>query len=436
MCWRVEYALLLVISTVVDYSVSHRIAASNNPAIRKRWLLLSLFSNLGILFFFKYFNFINASLAELFGLLEMPYGVSKLDVLLPMGISFYTFQTLAYTIDVYRGTIEPSKHFGKFALYVTFFPQLVAGPIERAQNLLPQFNAKFDFDVDRVQQGLKQMAWGFFKKLVIADRVAVIVDQVYSSPEQYHALALLIATYLFAIQIYCDFSGYSDIAIGAARVLGFKLMDNFKTPYFSRSIREFWSRWHISLSTWFRDYLYISLGGNRVRRWRWYYNLIVVFLISGLWHGANWTFLAWGGIHGLYLVAAIVLFPPNSQSVYRTRIKNVMHIFVTVQLVAFAWIFFRADSIGQALGIVQSIFTWTGGSLNLFDVFNEIGSGVALVTMVLATLFYLIDPWMDSIVKSERKLAHIPSLVLYAGVLAITLIFGHFGESQFIYFQF
>lgn len=226
-------------------------------------------------------------------------------MLLPVGISFYTFQSLSYSIDVYRGEKEPERNFGKFALYVAFFPQLVAGPIERSTNLLPQFDRRISFDYDRFVSGLRLMLWGFFKKIVIADRLAIYVNEVYNSPAEFQGLTLILATYFFAFQIYCDFSGYSDIAIGAARIMGYDLMINFRQPYFSQSIAEFWKRWHISLSTWFKDYLYIPLGGNRVAKNRWYFNLMAVFLISGLWHGANWTFVLWGFLHGFYLVFSI-----------------------------------------------------------------------------------------------------------------------------------
>lgn len=404
--------------------------------------MLSIFTNLGILFSFKYFNFVNDSLRALCGAVQIEYSVPDLDVLLPMGISFYTFQTLAYTIDVYRGRLAPASHLGKFALYVTFFPQLVAGPIERAQSLLPQFDQYFDFDTTRIQSGLKQMLWGFFKKLVVADRVAVLVDMVYNTPAQHDGSVLLLATYLFALQIYCDFSGYSDIAIGAAKVLGFDLMENFRTPYLSGSIREFWSRWHISLSTWFRDYLYIPLGGNRVGKWRWYYNLFVVFLISGLWHGANWTFILWGALHGAYLVLAVLFtgFWKRVERLLRLNnapgFKRVVNVAITFHLAVFAWIFFRANSMNDAFVVLENIVEWRSGAQGLMDLFQEIGFGIVAVTIVFAAVFFLLDPILDKVVKQEVRLKRPASVFLFATVLACTLIFGHFGETQFIYFQF
>jgi D-alanyl-lipoteichoic acid acyltransferase DltB (MBOAT superfamily) len=441
MCWRVEYALLLVISTLVDFTVSHRMALSTSRSAKKRWLLVSIVTNLGILFSFKYFNFLNSSVAGVAKSLDMHYTFSGLDVLLPMGISFYTFQTMAYTIDVYRGTVQPARHFGKFALYVTFFPQLVAGPIERAQSLLPQFDRTVKFDRARIQQGLKQMLWGFFKKLVVADRVALVVDQVYSNPGQNDALVLALATYLFALQIYCDFSGYSDIAIGAARILGFNLMENFRVPYSAGSIREFWSRWHISLSTWFRDYLYIPLGGNRVVKWRWYYNLFLVFLISGLWHGANWTFVVWGALHGAYLVIALLIAPlwlrlRDKASFAGTRLWKWFNVILTFQLAVFAWIFFRANTVQDAFTVVWRIFTWTADGSDIMSVLQDVGPGVMAVTLLFALLFVVIDPMLDKVVKQERIPSRSMSFLIFATVLACTLTFGHFGESQFIYFQF
>jgi len=299
------YILILGFTILVDYAAGILIERNTGPR-RKAWLVASIVANLGVLAFFKYFNFLNQNIGALFQAAGIGYGVPDLGILLPIGLSFHTFQSLSYTIEVYRGNQPAERRPGVFALYVMFYPQLVAGPIERPGNLLRQLAIPMQWDTDRVIAGLKQMLWGFFKKLVIADRCGVVVDQVYGHSAEYDSLALALATYLFAVQIYCDFSGYGDIALGAARVMGFDLMVNFRTPYGSTSISEFWSRWHISLSSWFRDYLYIPLGGNRVLRWRWFMNLMIVFLVSGLWHGANWTYVVWGALHGIYLVLAIV----------------------------------------------------------------------------------------------------------------------------------
>ena len=301
MSWKPLYIFLIVITTLITYYAAIRMGQTDLRSRRKKFLFFSLLSNLGLLFVFKYYNFFNDSLRTLFQEYHLFYRIPSFDLILPLGISFYIFKSLSYTIDVYRGDKAPERHLGFFALYVSFFPQLLAGPIERATRFLPQLYEKFDFDYPRVTKGLKLMLWGLFQKMVIADNLATLVDSVYNDPSHHQGISLILATFFFAFQIYCDFSGYSDIAIGAAQVLGIKTMDNFNRPYFSKSIPEFWRRWHISLSTWFRDYFYIPLGGNRVSIPRWYFNLFFVMLICGFWHGANWTFIVWGGLHGFYL---------------------------------------------------------------------------------------------------------------------------------------
>ncbi|MBN2309970.1 MAG: MBOAT family protein [Candidatus Hydrogenedentes bacterium] len=362
MCWEPRYLILILVSTLIDYGAGFMMGRTQEKSRRVKYLLLSLAGNLGLLFFFKYFNFLNDSLRALFGYFGAEYSVPQSDFLLPVGISFYTFQTLSYTIEVYRGNKEPEKHLGIFALYVAFFPQLVAGPIERAQNLLPQFFKRYDFDYDRVANGLKLVLWGMFKKVVIADRLAHIVDAVYGAPGQHEGAAIVLATVCFAYQIYCDFSGYSDIAIGCAEVMGFRLMKNFDRPYFARSVPEFWRRWHISLSTWFRDYVYISLGGNRCSAPRWLFNLFIVFLVSGLWHGANWTFVVWGALHGAFVVASQLSGRWRQGAAERMgltavpRLHRVLQVLATFCLVCFAWIFFRADSMADAVGLVTHLF--------------------------------------------------------------------------------
>jgi len=365
MFWRAEYALLLLLSTLIDYGcgLGMNRYPDEEKQKRKPWLYLSLFSNLSLLFTFKYYNFFNTAAHDLAQLLGLSYAAPAFALLLPMGISFYTFQTMSYSIDVYYGRIKAEKHLGIFALFVTFFPQLVAGPIERAENLLSQLREKHSFDYGRIVSGLQLMAWGLFKKVLIADRLALMVNQVYNNPTDYAGIPLLLATFFFAFQIYCDFSGYTDIAIGSAQVMGFRLMDNFKRPYFARSISDFWSRWHISLSTWFRDYLYIPMGGNRVVRWRWYYNLLFTFLVSGLWHGANWTFIVWGALHGFYLVFAQITRQPRSRLALtlgldkRPMLYGVWQVGTTFALVCLAWIFFRANTIGEAWYIVTHLFS-------------------------------------------------------------------------------
>ena len=304
--WKLEYLFLMFVSILIDYVSALGMGSTENPRRRKQYLMASLAGNLGILLGFKYFNFFSDSVRAVFEQFNIFADMPYFDVLLPVGVSFYTFQSMSYTIDVYRNRMPPERHLGIFALYVSFFPQLVAGPIERATVLLPQFRETYQFDYARVTSGLRLILWGFFKKVVIADQLALFVQQVYGSPGQWHGPSVLLASYFFAFQIFCDFSAYTDIARGSARIMGFELMENFNRPYLARSIREFWQRWHISLSTWFRDYLYIPLGGNRVLKWRWYYNVMVVFLVSGLWHGANWTFVAWGFLHGSFQVASLM----------------------------------------------------------------------------------------------------------------------------------
>ncbi|MBD1396936.1 MBOAT family protein [Pontibacter sp. JH31] len=455
MFWRVDYAIILVISTLVDYLCGRMMDrySEEDRHKRKPWLWLSLLSNLGILFTFKYYNFFNGAASDLAGLLGVGYAAPAFELLLPMGISFYTFQTMSYSIDVYYGRIKAEKHLGIFALFVTFFPQLVAGPIERAGNLLGQLKQKNDFDYDRVTGGLKLMAWGLFKKVVVADRLAVMVNTVYNNPTDYEGIPLIIATVFFAFQIYCDFSGYSDMAIGAAQVMGFNLMENFRRPYFSKSIKEFWGRWHISLSTWFRDYLYIPLGGNRVLKWRWYYNIFVVFLVSGFWHGANWTFLVWGALHGFYQVFGEVTKHQRNglaQSLGLTksaRVYNDLQMATTFSLVCLAWVFFRANSIGDAWYITTHMFSGLGESVNTI-VYNVDGlrkswlilgqTPVIFMIAVTVILVLLVLDWLkDSNVNVSLNLLPSPMrIVAYGTIIAFIFLFGRFDETEFIYFQF
>ena len=441
MCWKPEYIILIIISTVIDYFAARKMHEQTIKSKRRRFLIVSLLSNLGLLFSFKYFNFFNDSARAVFEQFDIFYNVPAFDVFLPVGISFYTFQTLSYTIDVYRGEREPERHFGIFALYVSFFPQLVAGPIERSTRLMPQFYQEHKFEVQRVVDGLKLMLWGFFKKLVIADRVAIMVDMIYNSPGDYTGFPLLLASYLFAFQIYCDFSGYSDIAIGAAKILGYDLMDNFRQPYFSKSISEFWKRWHISLSTWFRDYLYIPLGGNRVVKWRWYYNLFIVFLISGLWHGANWTFVVWGALHGFYLVFSIVTSGAREKIASLFMLDRVpkVHSFLktltTFHLVVLGWIFFRANSIGDAFYIISNIFVD-------FEIYLPKGFAISSMDYPLAFVSIAI---MEFVHWQQRKGEMRPFLngspqwlrwAVYYVLVFFILTFSATGSETFIYFQF
>ncbi len=449
MCWKVEYAVLIIISTLIDYFAGLKMGGIVEKAKKKKYLILSLCTNLGLLFAFKYFNFFNDSVRNFFNYYNVFYNVRSFNVLLPIGISFYTFQTLSYTIDIYNGKREPEGHLGIFALYVSFFPQLVAGPIERPSRLLPQLYKQNDFDYDRVTNGLKLIGWGLFKKMVIADRLAILVDKVYNSPMQFQGITLVMATVFFAYQIYCDFSGYTDIAVGAAQVMGYELMDNFNRPYFSKSIAEFWRRWHISLSTWFRDYFYIPLGGNRVNKGRWYSNILATFLVSGLWHGANWTFVFWGAIHGLY-----ILFGDLTKGV-RNKFVGVLSlnkfpftyklfkIVITFSLTCFAWIFFRANDLADALYIVMNLSFDTGkifilnslweGEIVLFGIPGEFILSIALI--ILLEIVHLIQR-KGSI---RDMISQKPIWLRWGIYLSIALSIMNFGvidEIAFIYFQF
>jgi len=439
MCWKVEYAILIMASTLVDYYAGLHMAKHPERRGRRKYLILSLLCNLGMLFGFKYFNFVNGQVLQIFKYFMIDYPVGVLDVMLPVGISFYTFQTLSYTIDVYRGEREPERHLGIFALYVAFFPQLVAGPIERSTRLMPQLRQAHDFDYDRVTSGMKLMAWGFFQKLVIADRVAVYVNCVYNSPESFHGWRVLIATYLFAFQILCDFSAYSDIAIGTARILGFTLMENFRRPYFATSMHDFWSRWHISLSTWFRDYLYIPLGGNRVGKTRWYFNLLIVFVISGFWHGANWTFLAWGAMHGLYLTTGIATAKLRARLAGAVRLDRVprLHAFlkgiVTFHLVCLGWVVFRANKIGDVGVLLRNLFQSSSEDPSMPMRGSELRLGA------LAILVLLIVHALQAKEPIHERWARRPVALRMAGYCALVLVivaFGVFGGQEFIYFQF
>jgi D-alanyl-lipoteichoic acid acyltransferase DltB (MBOAT superfamily) len=441
MSWKPEYVVLIMISTAVDYVAGRRMGMLKERGPRRKYLILSLVSNLGLLFAFKYFNFFSATVQHFFDAISLPVDLPVLHVLLPVGISFYTFQTLSYTIDVYRGRVEPEKHLGIFAVYVAFFPQLVAGPIERAGNLLPQFFDEHRFDFQAVADGLKLMLWGYFLKVVIADRAAIVVDQVYGNLDSYTGMPLLVATYLFSFQIYCDFAGYSFIAIGAAKILGFDLMDNFRRPYLSQSVREFWTRWHISLSTWFRDYLYIPLGGNRVTSGRWAFNLVITFLISGLWHGANWTFLVWGALHGTYVLASYLTSGVRQRAAEilqlsrRPRVHIFVRLVITFHLVGFAWIFFRAPSVSEAWYVVTHMFQGMTRPPYGFSIGGADNFVLVLLAILFMELVHLYEEWgrMHHFLDDERDLVRWPVCV---SITLVILLFGIFEEMQFIYFQF
>lgn len=442
------YILILGFTIVIDYFAG--ILLENSEGKRRKWYLIaSLIANVGVLAVFKYYNFINDNITSLLGGFQMTNPIPYLSILLPIGLSFHTFQAMSYTIEVYRGKQKAERNFGIYALYVMFYPQLVAGPIERPQNLIHQFYEKHKFDYQRVTDGLKLMAWGLFKKVVIADRLAAVVDTVYNSPQEHTGLSMIIATVFFSFQIFCDFSGYSDMAIGAAKVMGFKLMKNFDRPYHSKSIHEFWQRWHISLSTWFKDYLYISLGGNRVSIPRWYFNLFFVFLVSGLWHGANWTFILWGAIHGFYLVVAILTEKIRKRIntfVGLTKVPKLhagLQIIITFILATFAWIFFRANTVGDAFYIIKHSFvglgkqvqTLLGGTLNLDLGATKAQLLIGVAAIVLMEIIHVLQ-YRVNLFDWIRQRPMVVRWGIYYAVFFLILFFGVYENRQFIYFQF
>jgi len=439
--WDWRFLILIVFSTLVDYSVGRALSRTEHPG-RRKWLLsLSLLANLGLLGFFKYYNFFIENFIEAFSWFGQPPDIRVLSIVLPVGISFYTFQTLSYTIDVYRRKLEPTSDLLAFAAYVCFFPQLVAGPIERATHLLPQFLSRRHFRYEMGADGLRQILWGFFKKLVIADNCAVYANMMFNNSGDYSGSALLLGAFFFAFQIYGDFSGYSDIAIGTARLFGFDLRRNFAYPYFSRDIAEFWRRWHISLSTWFRDYLYIPLGGSRVGRWKRVRNIFVVFVVSGFWHGANWTFIVWGGLHALYYLPVMLRrkHRDHLDVVARGRLlpngSEAFRMSLTFVLVLLAWVFFRAESLGHAMQYLGTIF-----SPSLFSVPDFDQRTYALLTLLLLTFFMIIE-WLGR--SREYAIEKLglgwPRYLRWGWYMFLIFLIGMFmqtEETPFIYFQF
>lgn len=429
------FIVILFVTIIIDYFAGLGIEKSLGKR-KKIYLILSVITNIGILVLFKYYNFITSNINSY---LPNESQFSLLSIVLPVGLSFHTFQAMSYTIEVYRGNQKAEKHFGIYALYVMFYPQLVAGPIERPQNILHQFKEEKKLDLDRISSGLKRILYGLVKKVVVADRLAIVVDEVYANPEAYNGVAFLIGAVFFSFQIYCDFSGYSDIAIGSARVLGFDLMKNFKQPYFSKSITEFWSRWHISLSTWFKDYLYIPLGGNRVSKTHLAFNLLIVFMVSGLWHGANWTFIVWGAIHGILVVLSNMIK-------LDIKLPSFFSSSITFIIVTIVWIFFRAESLDVAVNYLYRMFLFTDNSyfqLSKYDIhglpptfislpfWKFLLSGLLIPTLLLAD--YLDASGKFSILKFQNSVF---SSLFYSLIIIAILVFGVFETKQFIYFQF
>ena len=430
MNWEPVYAILLLMSTVITYFAALSIVHFKDKRKKKLCLVSGLVLNLAILFLFKYYNFLASNIEEALLASGLGIHVPEFHMLLPVGISFYIFQALGYSIDVYRQTTKAEHDFMTYALFVSFFPQLVAGPIERSRNLLPQFRQQHRFNYDEVMSGIKLMVWGYFLKLVLADRCGLYVDAVFNNIEMHNGGSYLLASLLFPFQIYGDFGGYSLIAIGVAQVLGFHLMENFRRPYFACSIGEFWHRWHISLSTWFKDYVYIPLGGNRSSKSRQYFNLMVTFMVSGIWHGANWTFLCWGGLHGILLCIEKLLGIGKKDY---SGCKKLCHWGVTFALVCLSWIFFRASNLHDAVIVVSGIFCNMGIPIITFAMFTDL----CLATSAIAMLFIkeLSDEfcWKWHISESRYWLVRHSYIV---SMIAMILLFGVLGGDQFIYFQF
>lgn len=433
--WDMRFLSLLVISSFIDLFVAKAIAQSTDRIKKKRLLTISLIANLGMLGIFKYFDFFALSFTASFASIGITIDPLTLGLVLPVGISFYTFQTLSYTIDVYRGDLEPAKDPIAFFAYVAFFPQLVAGPIERATNLLPQFEVRRQFDVAKATDGLRQSLWGLFKKVVIADSCAPIVDQIFEPGAVWGANTLVLGAFLFAFQIYCDFSGYSDIAIGVARLFGFSLMKNFAFPYFSRDIAEFWRRWHISLNTWFRDYVYIPLGGSKGSSLFRVRNILVVFLLSGLWHGANWTYVIWGLINALLFIP-LLLSGRNRKNVGNVAqgqlfpsFSEAFGILITFGTTLLAWVFFRAVDVGQAFSMIRAM-----ASTSLFKLSSQFDGWL----MVMITVLVVIE-WLQRDREHALELDALPAWArrgAYAGVFLLIFFMGRFDGQSFIYFQF
>jgi len=442
------YILILGGTIVIDYFAGIFIERTNNAVGKRNLLVVSLVANIGILFFFKYFNFFNDNLTCLLHGIGQKNVIPFMRILLPIGLSFHTFQAMSYTIEVYRGNQKAEKHFGIYALYVMFYPQLVAGPIERPQNMLHQFHERHYFNYDKVVSGIVQIVWGIFKKAVIADSLALFVDPILNDPGKNSGLSVLLAVIFFGFQIFCDFSGYSDVALGSARVMGFDLMVNFRRPYSSRNITEFWSRWHISLSTWFRDYLYIPLGGNRVAKWKWYRNIFIVFLVSGLWHGANWTFVIWGAMHGTAMV--IEAFTSSWRKKIATKIpsflNNFFGKFYSFSFVAFAWIFFRAKNTKLAFDIIRKL---PGAFADILRIVKHprllMNNSILSVDAGQIVFYIVLLLILESIHRIEKE-KHIYELIaLKPAIVRWSLYFifvfliyycGVFNNREFIYFQF
>ncbi len=441
--WDYRFLSLIIISSFADYFIGLNLPKAASKQKKNLLLTLSLLINFGFLLYFKYCNFFIESFVDLSAMLGFTANLQTLNIILPVGISFYTFQTLSYTIDIYRGSLQPTKSALNFFTYVAFFPQLVAGPIERAAKLLPQIELKRTFDYDQAKDGMRQILWGLFKKVVIADNCALFVNPIFDNYQELSGSVLIVGAILFSFQIYCDFSGYSDIAIGTAKLLGIQLMQNFATPYFARDIAEFWRRWHISLSTWFRDYLYIPLGGSRVGKILQLRNIFAIFLVSGFWHGANWTFIFWGLIHALCYIPQTLantnrkFLGTVAESKIFPGLQEIYRMIQTFTIVTLAWIFFRSPSIGDSFSYIQRIFIWE--NLELSTVLDSLRLEMEnLYWAILFICIVLVFEWFNRTQKHGLEI--LPKFIvirysIYIALCLLTLEY-FYGESSFIYFQF
>ena len=434
--WDWRFLSLILFSTLIDYSIGIRLSKEDNISKRKILLWISILVNLGFLGFFKYYNFFLDNFVTAFSFFGSSINAQGLNIILPVGISFYTFQTLSYTIDVYKRKLEPTKDFIAFSAFVSFFPQLVAGPIERASNLLPQFYRKREFDYSKAVDGMRQILWGLFKKIVIADNCAQYANEIFNNSADFSGSTLVLGAVFFTFQIYGDFSGYSDIAIGTSRLFGFNLKQNFAFPYFSRDIAEFWRRWHISLSTWFRDYLYIPLGGSRGGTWIKVRNTFIIFIVSGFWHGANWTFIVWGALNAIYFLPLLLTnnnrnnLETVAQGKFFPNIKELSFMLLTFGLTVFAWIFFRVNNIGHAISYISEIF-----SSSLFTI-----PEVRPRNLILLIIVFVFIEWLgregkyaiSGINVFERRIYR---WGIYFSICLLIFIFQG-KQQEFIYFQF
>lgn len=430
------YLFILVLAIIIDYSAGILIENSTNKKHKKYYLVASILSTILLLFIFKYYNFAVSNINHLTVYINSDWGISLLSFALPVGLSFHTFQSLSYVIEVYRGNQKAERHFGIYSLFVMFYPQLVAGPIERPQNVLHQFYEKHNFDLNKFTMGLRLMIWGLFKKVVIADNINVITNNIFENYAHLNSFYLYFGALLFSIQIYCDFSGYSDIAIGSARCMGFNLMENFNLPYISQSIKEFWSRWHISLSTWFRDYVYLPLGGSRVSEKKTILNQVYVFLISGIWHGANWTFLIWGALHAFF--NSVRYFLPKTlldfEFVKNSFLNKKINQIVVFNIVLFAWIFFRASNVSAAFSYIKNMLLRYNYSCDLSSL--GINRSTFFVFILISLFFLVLDRTVHQFIRKESNLFQVKAMALLSVLVGLVITIGFWGKVQFIYFQF